>query len=296
MDIRQCEIFLTLADLLHFGRASRACNLSPSALTRCIQRLEEELGQPLLLRDNRSVELTDIGIKFRDYARKVVRDYNSLRSELKHDDSSIRGSISLYASITAVYSLLPDLVQAYRHAYPGVHLELSTGAAEQAVSQVETGEIDIAVAALPDRQNANLNFLPIMQTPLVLIAAHALAEELGLQKDDPIDWTRVPFVLPQTGLARRRFDQWLKKNRIAAKVSSEVSGNEAIIPMVHLGCGVGVVPQLVLERSPFQNKVVVLRSAPKLESYIVGLCSSRKTLHRPAVQAFWELAGKRSKE
>ncbi|MBN1958022.1 MAG: HTH-type transcriptional activator IlvY [Desulfuromonadales bacterium] len=289
MDIRELKIFLTLAELLHFGRASRACHLSSSALTRTIQRLEDELGQPLFDRDNRSVQLTAAGVHFVSYARSAVQEFDKFRTSLSAE-TKLSGNLSIYASITAVYSLLPDLLEAYRHAHAGVQLELRTGAAETAVAQVEEGVIDIAVAALPDRKSANINFLPIMQTPLVFIAGKKVNLHALCGAAASIDWARVPLVLPQSGLSRRRLDQWLKKKRIVPNISSEVSGNEAIIPMVHLGGGVGVVPRLVLERSPFKEDVNVIADAPQLEPYVVGLCSSRKTLHKPAVHAFWELA------
>jgi LysR family positive regulator for ilvC len=64
--------------------------------------------------------------------------------------------------------------------------------------------------------------------------------------------------------------------------------------MVRLGVGVGIVPQLVLERSPFRDEVRVLDGGPQLEPYIVGLCSTRRNLQRPVVRAFWELAEERS--
>lgn len=288
MEIRELELFLVVADLLHFGRASQICNLSPSALTRTIQRLEDELGHPLFVRDNRTVQMTAAGDKFILYARNAVQDFHNLQRTLS-GQQKLSGSLSIYASITAVYSILPDLVEAYRKAYADVQLELRTGAAEKAVAQVETGEIDIAVAALPDRRSTGINFLPLMTTELVFIATRAMAAELTLQRNT-LDLSRIPLVVPQGGLSRRRLDQWLKKNRVASNISSEVSGNEAIIPMVHLGCGVGVVPQLVLDRSPFKDRVVVLKNAPKLDPYIVGLCSSRKTLQKPVVQAFWKLA------
>lgn len=291
MEIRELELFLVVADLLHFGRASQVCNLSPSALTRTIQRLEDELGHPLFVRDNRTVQITSAGEQFILYARNAVQDFHNLQRTLS-GQQKLSGSLSIYASITAVYSILPDLVEAYRKAYADVQLELRTGAAEKAVAQVETGEIDIAVAALPDRRSTGINFLPLMTTELVFIATRSMATELTLQQKDTLDLSRIPLVVPQGGLSRRRLDHWLKKNRVASNISSEVSGNEAIIPMVHLGCGVGVVPQLVLERSPFKDEVVVLKSAPKLDPYIVGLCSSRKTLQKPVVQAFWQLVEK----
>jgi len=289
MDIRELEIFLTVAEQLHFGRASQACNLSPSALTRTIQRLEEKLEQPLFLRDNRSVVLSPAGERLKAYARVCVQEWRSFRAALKNEQD-VAGTLSIYASITAVYGLLPQLLESYRGRYPEVQLELRTGAAEQAVAQVQSGEIDLAVAAFPDRQRSSIEFLPMVTIPLIFIAPKQLGEVVAPLKGGRLDLSRAPLVLPQTGLSRRRLDQWLKEHRITPNITSEVSGNEAIIAMVRLGCGVGVVPQLVLERSPFRDEVAVLDKAPRLDPYIVGLCSSKRNLQRPSVRAFWEMA------
>ena len=293
MDIRELEIFLTVAELLHFGRASQACNLSPSALTRTIQRLEEQVEQPLFLRDNRTVALSPAGERFRAYARLATQEWRSFRASTRNEQA-VAGTLSIYASITAVYSLLPELLESYRESFPEVQLELRTGAAEQAVAQVQSGEIDLAVAALPDRQRSSFEFLPIVTIPLVFIAPKLPGIELASETAGELDLSRAPLVLPQTGLSRRRLDQWLKERRITPNITSEVSGNEAIIAMVRLGCGIGIVPELVLERSPFRDQVSVLGRAPRLEPYVVGLCSTKRGLQRPSVRAFWQLAEARS--
>ena len=293
MDIRELEIFLTVAELLHFGRASQVCNLSPSALTRTIQRMEEKLEQPLFLRDNRTVTLSPAGERLKTYARLCLQEWQSFRSSIRNEQA-VAGTLSIYASITAVYSLLPELLESYRDRYPDVQLELRTGAAEQAVTQVQKGEIDLAVAALPDRQRSTIEFLPIVTIPLVFIAPRQTGATELPYKGRRLDLSRVPLVLPQTGLSRRRLDQWLKEHRITPNITSEVSGNEAIIAMVRLGCGVGIVPQLVLERSPFRDDVVILENAPRLHPYEVGLCTSRRNLQRLSVRAFWQLAEERS--
>lgn len=295
MDIRELEIFLTVAELLHFGRASQACNFSPSALTRAIQRLEEQIGQPLFLRDNRTAMLTPAGERFREYARQALHDWQVFRATLQ-DAQAVGGALSIYASITAVYSILPRLLEAYRTAYPKVQLTLRTGAAEQAVARVQTGEIDLAVAAVPDQNPERLEFLPITTTALIFIIANSRHDTVPLTPDGQLDLARAPLVLPQSGLSRRRLDQWLKEQRIVPNITSEVSGNEAIIAMARLGCGVGIVPRLVLERSPFRNEVAVLDHAPRLEPYVVGLCSSRRNLQRPSVGAFWRLAEEHARQ
>ncbi|MFC1468164.1 HTH-type transcriptional activator IlvY, partial [Verrucomicrobiota bacterium] len=280
MNVRELEIFITLADQLHFGRASQSCNLSPSALTRAIQRLEEEVGQPLFIRDNRKVMLTTAGEQFRNYARQTLQEWQHFRASIK-DEQTIAGTVSIYASITAVYSLLPDLLESFRATYPDAHLDLRTGAAEQAIEQVLIGEIDLAVAALPDRHLSRLEFMPLTETPLVFIAPKNADPSVCPETDGQLDLARAPLVLPQTGLSRHRIDHWLKKHHITPNITSEVSGNEGIIAMARLGCGVGIVPELVLERSPFRKEVRIIKNAPELDPYVVGLCSSKRNLQRP---------------
>jgi LysR family positive regulator for ilvC len=291
MDIQSLETFTKTAELLHFGKASRACNLSPSALTRTIQRLEEEVGQPLFIRDNRSVALTDAGAQLLAYARNAVLEWQHFQQSMAPVDDSVTGTLSIYASITAVYSLLPDLLESYRSAHPAVHLALRTGAAEKAVEQVLSGEIDLAVAALPDQKQSRLEFMPLAETPLVFIAPKQSDFSFPPKKSH-MDISHMPLVAPQSGVARHRLDVWLKQHGVAANISTEVSGNEALIAMVRLGAGIGIVPQLALERSPLHDEVRILKNAPKLDPYVVGLCSSKRNLKRPAALAMWNLAAK----
>jgi len=291
MDIHTLKAFIKTAELLHFGQASRACNMSPSALTRSIQRLEEELGQPLFIRDNRSVTLTRTGSRFLTYARNAVQEWQQFTETLSLEQE-ITGNVSIYASITAVYSLLPDLIESYRAEYPAVQLDLCTGAAEQAVEQVLSGEIDLAVAARPDKMQPQLEFMPLITTPLVFIAStHPTVFKLTQSR--PLDLAEVPLVLPQSGMARNRVDAWLKKKQITPTIATEVSGNEGLIAMVSLGTGVGIVPLLALERSPFRHTIEVVSKAPTLKPFVVGLCASKRSLKRPAVKAMWALATER---
>ncbi|MFC5052023.1 HTH-type transcriptional activator IlvY [Rubritalea spongiae] len=287
MNHHEIKNFLTVAELLHFGRASELCNLSPSALTRSIQRLEHEIGQELFLRDNRHVQLTLAGEKFRDYAQKALRDWENVCEDLV-DDGSVQGAVSIYASVTAVYSVLPSLLESYRSAYPNVKLSLRTGAAEESIEKLVAGEIDMAVAALPDRQIARVEFLPLLTTNLVFVGPKK--HTAGVEYREPQDLRKLPLVLARSGLSRTRVDQCLRELGAHTARISEVSGNEGILAMVRLGCGIGVVPELVLEKSPFRDDVEILENTPKLEPYVVGLCSTQKNLQRASVAAMWELA------
>ena len=104
-----------------------------------------------------------------------------------------------------------------------------------------------------------------------------------------IDWSSVPLVLPSTGQVRKNIDVWLRNQSISPNVYAEVPGNEAILSLVALGCGVGFVPELVIKDSPLADQVVVVEDGPDLENFHVGFCTRKKNLEvSPIIRAFWK--------
>jgi LysR family positive regulator for ilvC len=126
--------------------------------------------------------------------------------------------------------------------------------------------------------------------PLAFIAPNQpgqLADALAQAK---IDWQDVPMILSEQGLGRVRVERWFKQQGIKPNIYGQVSGNEAIVSMVALGFGVGVVPELVLTNSPIAEKVRVLNVSPSLEPFSVGLCVVNQHMSHPLVRAFWQVS------
>jgi len=288
MNIRELKLFRHLAGTLHFGRTSQACNITPSGLTRSMQRLENELGRQLFHRDKRSVRLTPAGQLFREYAEEAIHHWSELQNKLSRDNV-LRGELSLYCSVTAILSILPTIFRKFREAHPEVVLHLQTGDAAKALFKLYNGEADISVAALPDQQPDGLDFIELIQTPLIFIAPCNHQQTL-VYNDGDIDWQHTPLIVPERGLSRDRVDRWLGEKQITPNISSQVAGNEAIIAMVGMGCGVGVVPRLVLEQSVLREQVCILDVVPQLESFSVGVCTATKNRRNPVIEAFWEIA------
>ncbi|RUM34511.1 MAG: HTH-type transcriptional activator IlvY [Desulfobulbus sp.] len=294
MDIRELHSFIHLADSLHFGRASRACNITPSALTRTIQRIEDEVGERLFVRDNRSVALTPAGEIFGEYARDVIRRQEQLQLQLA-GGRRLGGTLSIYCSVTAAYSILPSLFRKFRSAHPGVHIKLQTGDAALALASLQNREVDITIAALPKKLPQRVEYHKLLQTPLVFIAPDIYQDTVCYRKG-AIDWLNTPIIMPDRGLSRQRIDRWFADKKIIPNVYALVAGNEAIIAMVSLGCGVGVVPLLVLEQSPIQEQVRILALSPELTPFSIGVCIMKKKQRLPQLQAFWEIATARTEE
>lgn len=291
MDDRSLQHFLNLAGTLHFGRAAEAGHVSPSALSRTIRRLEEQVGTPLFERSNRSVELTPAGQEFLDYARAALGDWEAIRNRLMEQAGELRGEISMYCSVTASYSFLFDILTRFRRDHPGVEIKLHTGDPEEALSRVTAGREDIAIGARPDKLPGGLAFQPIAESPLVFIAARngGFAHLATGAQARAAEWSDVPMILPERGLARERVVAWFRRMRMAPDLYAQVAGNEAIVSMVSLGFGVGVVPRIVLDNSPLRDTVRALDVRPQLPPYEVGLFALEKQLASPLIAAFWSL-------
>lgn len=291
MNIRTLQHFLSLADHLHFGRASDASHISISALSRNIRQLEQALGVILFHRDNRSVALTAEGKKFLKYAREAVSEWQMIQNELGNQNNELHGQLSLYCSVTASYSILFDLLNRFRPDYPGIEIQLHTGDPEQAIARISAGNEDISIAAHPSSLPRGVEFKPITISPLVFIAPMT-----QLDPDVPItspklaaSWANVPMVLSETGIARNRVDRWFNAMDISPRIYAQVEGYEAIVSMVSLGLGIGVVPKIVLDNSPLAGRIQILDVNPVLEPFEVGLFTLKRNLKNPLVAAFWRL-------
>lgn len=283
MDIRELQLFQHLSDNLHFGRTSRACHITPSALTRTIQRLESEVGQQLFIRDNRTVSLTPAGELFKKYAEESITRWHELQNELS-GDTLLGGEISLYCSVTAAYDILPGILGTFRRQYPSIHIKLQTGDAAQALPKLLNNEVEVTIAALPTKQPTSLTCLKITETPLVFIEPQSWA------KRSEINWSTTPVIMAEQGLSRERMERWFRQKGIQPNIYAQVAGNEAIIAMVSLGCGVGVVPQLVIEKSPMQDQVRIRTVSPALTPFSIGICTAAKNMAHPKIKAFWQIA------
>ena len=286
-------LFLHLAETLHFSKTSAACHLSPSTLSRQIQRMEEEVGQPLFERDNRSVSLTESGIKFRQYARESLEKWQAFHQSIADEARELKGEISMYCSVTASYSVLSDLLSDFRNQHDKIEIKLKTGDPASSIEKVVSGEVDIVIAARPDVLSRKLDFITITESPLLFISPGTDCSVKRMLGKKTVQWETIPMIIPERGLARKRVDQWFKQKGIKPNIYAQVLGNEGIVSMVNLGLGVGVVPELVIKNSPFEDKVSIISVANPLDPYRVGVCATRKKIRNPLINAFWNVAQSR---
>jgi LysR family positive regulator for ilvC len=295
MDIRALSVFLSVADTLNFSRSSELLHISVSAVSRTVQRLEDELGQPLLERDNRSVRLTGAGREFREYARHSVAEWQQLRRKLRNEDE-LAGEVSLYCSVTATYSVLAPILEAFRASHPAVEIKMHTGDQADGIDRILQGRDDVAVSGRPSQMPRRMEFLPLLESPLqfCIPAAECAVRDMVLAADrqnGEIDWSGIPFIVPERGITKEMLDAWFREQGIRPRIYAQVAGHEAIVAMVSLGLGVGIAPQLVIEASGMASRINQISVPLGLPALTVGLCSLGQRLASPLVKSFWDVAG-----
>ncbi|MBV1910983.1 MAG: HTH-type transcriptional activator IlvY [Kangiellaceae bacterium] len=287
METKPLLAFQHLARSLHFGKTAQALHMSPSTLSRVVQRLERQLDCALLIRDNRTVELTDAGKNFLEYSDKQLENWRLLQDQLNKTNEQLSGKLSIFCSVTAAYSHLPPILDRFRHNHPSVEIILNTGDPADALNHVLNQSVDIAIAAKPEKLANKLIFKELAQIPLsVIIPAFSSAIKEAL-REPTIDWKNIPIILPEHGPARRRFSQWFK-NRCKDKpqIYATVSGHEALVSMVALGCGLGIAPKVVVENSPVRNRVEFVDNLGKIKPFELGISCLQQQQNKPLVNAF----------
>ena len=243
MDLRDLKTFYHLAESRHFSRSARAMHVSPSTLSRQIQRLEEDLGQPLFVRDNRTVTLTEAGEELRVFAQQTLLQYQQLRHTIDQQGPSLSGELHIFCSVTAAYGHLPPILDRFRAEQPSVEIKLTTGDAADAMEKVVTGEADLAIAGKPGnlaRRSGVFDAGESGSSADCPSAACPVRNQVSVEKPD---WSTVPFIMADQGPVRRRIELWFRRNKISnLMIYATVGGHEAMVSMVALGCGVALLP------------------------------------------------------
>lgn len=269
MNFYELHAFTVLAEELHFGRAAEKLNMSPSALSRIISRLEDETHSSLLDRTNRQAVLSPEGRTFLKFAAESLEKQAETMEILAGTSGEPSGILHLYASVTACYTVLPNFIRQLAEYYPNIKLSIETGDPAGAIRAVKENRAAIAVAAIPESGLSTMETVSVLRTPLVYAAAKG-GPYTDLEGSPQDIISSVPLILPKTGLARTRFDRWIRLRNVKPVIAAETEGNEAILAIAQLGLGIGLVPKIVLESGMYRDDFVIHAAANSLRWYDVG--------------------------
>src|ERR1041385_691984 len=215
MELRSLNYFARIAELGSITRAASHLHLAQPALTRHVQRLEEELGVALFTRANRGVRLTEAGQKLLDGATRILRDVERTGDEIRAQDAHPSGRIILGITPTLCPVLVPELFARMRREYPRVELKVMHAGMIRLEEFVIDGRVDIALLSELSRSRLVLS-TRLAQEGVVLVTRPGVRPP-GFVTDEEL--SRTPLILGD-GL-RMAMDALLAGRGVELKVEIE---------------------------------------------------------------------------
>jgi LysR family nitrogen assimilation transcriptional regulator len=237
MDIRALKCFILTAELGSITRASSELGIVQSALSRKIQTIEDELECTLFTRLPRGIQLTPAGRRFLDRARRVVREVEFARLDLKDGGAEVHGAVTLGLSPTLAPLLAPDCLAQVAADYPGIQLKIVEGFSATLLDLLITGRIELAVLTNPPRTTM-LQAEPAVSEEILVITPPGAR---GIQPYYTLDELCNEPVVVTSGL-RTVIEDQLRRHGRALNVAAEVDSVEAIRRLVLSGVGPSIMP------------------------------------------------------
>lgn len=176
MELREIEIFLTLAEELHFGRTAERLHISPPRVSQSIAKQERRIGAPLFLRTSRKVTLTPLGEQLRD---DLQAGYRRILEGVESATHTARGGSDTltFGVLGPMWQEISPITALFRSRHPNVELRMRELPLDRPFDLLREKEVDVALVALPVEET-DLAVGPVTFTePIVLVVGrtHPLA-------------------------------------------------------------------------------------------------------------------------
>jgi DNA-binding transcriptional LysR family regulator len=250
LELRQLRYFIAVAEELHFGRAAARLHMTQPPLSQAIAALEESLGAPLFLRNRRTVELAAAGIALLPEARRLLAQADALPELARRAAGGAAGRLALAFVTSCDYSVLPPFLRRYSERYPDVHLSLLEATSDVQAEELLRGRVDAGflIPPLPDKAQGDLDYIKVLEEPLILCAPAGLALPADNAPVRLQDLPRLPLIIFPREISPALHDAILSCFRAAGitpVIGQLAIQMQTIVSLVSAGMGLALVPQSV---------------------------------------------------
>lgn len=286
--LRHFWYFLAVAEERHFGKAAKRLGMSQPPLSQQIQVLEQSLGVKLFERSRHGVRLTKEGAEIMGPVQRFMEHAQRLQLEVLDARQGRDTSVTIGAVNAALFDIMPRLTRIAKQRYPHLSLSVSEMDSARALSALQNGEIDIALARF-DQPLRALEIRPIVKDKLVVV----LPIDHRLTKVDRVALKELAdenLVMSPRRLSPSFFDQVVSACRnvgFSPRVVHEVRSVVSQIAFVGCTATVGMVPSRSMR---FGGSDVVFRPLAETIEVVTIAAAWDPTRRKDVVPAIVEIA------
>lgn len=252
MDLRQLRYFVTVAENGHVTRAAQILGMQQPPLSQQIKALEADLGLQLLTRHARGVSLTQAGERLLIDARRLIADFEALRTRMADVAGGVQGRLGIaFTSSAAAHRFTPAFLRTCRQTYPGISLTIDEDNAAGIIEAVDKGRLDGGLLRVPTSMPDRLAFDVLLREPVVvalplghrLLAGHPVHKPPRLKLHDLHGEDLILVRRPGAPGLYANLLALCQAQGVEPKVSAEVERMLTNLNLVAAGAGISVVPQ-----------------------------------------------------
>jgi len=186
MDVELARTFLEIVSTGSFIKASERLNVGQTTVSARIRTLEQELGQPLFVRNKGGATLTPAGERFLRYAPTFVQLWQRARLQVALPPGH-RAVLTIGSDVALAQPLLLDWIQWMRRSFPDIALRVHVDVPQDLINQVAAGLVDVAIMYAPQHR-PGLKIDLLLEEKLVLVTTQAGATPSNDTKYVYMDW------------------------------------------------------------------------------------------------------------
>lgn len=287
--------FARAGSLGSYAAAARALGITPSAVSKSVQRLEQQLGVALFTRTTRSLALTSEGRDLHERALRLLRDAEEIEQAAVRARAEPTGSLRIAASFPVGLHLIAPMLPAFRRRYPAVTIDLRLD--DRHVDLVEEG-IDVAVRI---GELADSRLLSRRLAPLRLCAyaspTYLAARGMPRHPDELPDHDTVNLRYQSSGqLFRWPFRLGEREIEIVPAAAIVVDASDAVIAAVVAGGGIGMAASFAAAGHVARGELTPVLAAHAVSRSALTALWPESRRANPAVKAFLSALAKQSQE
>ena len=239
------RVFIAVSEQASFARAAAELNLTASAVSHIVAKLESEFGFALFLRRRDGVSLTSNGQRILTYVRKIAREHNFLEKEAAQIRNLASGSVRIGVYYSALVNWIAKLLPELKEKYPGIEITVYQGTHAAVMSWLEKNTIDLAIHTFYN--NLRVDFQPLYQDPMVCVApldfvpqnkTYVVADDL-----------RKKPLIGQRECTDLEAAAYLQSNHINVDYHYRVEDDQTAIALASAGIGLSIMPELCCKQT-----------------------------------------------
>lgn len=275
------KVFYVVAKKGNLTKAAQELFISQPAVTQTINKLEDELGEKLFLRDRKGMRLTAFGTEVFTSLEKGVLSLSQIKKDAESFGGLKKGKVVIGAGTHITKAILIDAIKKFNQHYCGVSFKIIDNKKDVMFDLLASGNIDFFVSNNMYLEEDKFNFIPLFEDARVFVASPDY-----IKQNPSITFESCMrnecITLTKGSSTRQELEEFAEKQSLKLTPKMEVEGYSTIVNMAISGVGVAFLPKFLIKQELLNKQLQIINFDIKVEKILYGIIANKNYTTKPA--------------